>query len=92
MPNGIITIMDEYDRSELETQIENLTASDVGALPVSGGTITGDMIMQKTNNGYGVVYKNHDNTNDFGTVLSDCGSSGSECYLTISAKEQMAKA
>lgn len=43
MADGIVTIMDENDKSALETKIDNLTSEDVGAVAKTGDTMTGPL-------------------------------------------------
>ncbi len=65
------------------------TASDVGALPVEGGTLTGTVYMKKVEGkGQGEWYKNHSATTDLGTVLSDKDEAGNVAQLIARAVEQ----
>lgn len=54
-------------------------------LPISGGTLTGPLMMKKVDNGYMSFHKNHDNTNDYGTQLTDYDVNGNWFRLYLSA-------
>jgi hypothetical protein len=62
--------------------------------PLAGGTISGDVtfkgnvILQKTDNGRGLVYKNHSSTSDFGTQLNDYAQNGDYVSFQLRAKTQ----
>lgn len=62
------------------------TANDVGALPITGGTLTGALTSQQVNNGSGTFLKNHDATDDYGTQITDYDSDGKWARLYVSAK------
>ena len=56
-----------------------------GRLPTSGGTITGDLLFAKVNNGVASIFKNHNSTSDYGLVLRDKTSGNVTADLSINA-------
>lgn len=52
----------------------------------NGGTITGTLGFQKTNNGSGAILKNHSNDADYGMYISDEDAEGKSVKLVVSAK------
>lgn len=62
--------------------------------PLVGGTVSGDVtlkgnvILQKTDNGRGLVYKNHSSTSDFGTQLNDYAKNGDYVSFQLRAQTQ----
>ena len=78
-----------YLVSKLAKKTHKHTASDVGALPLEGGTLTGTVYMKKVEGkGQGEWYKNHSDSTDLGTVLSDKDASGNVAQLIARAAEQ----
>ena len=63
-------------------------------VPTTGGTISGDVSikgnlkLQKADNGYGMVYKNHSATSDFGVQVNDYAKNGDYVSLQLLAKTQ----
>lgn len=56
------------------------------ALPRDGSAaMTGDLILKKTENGYGRIMKNHSDTADYGTTISDFSKSGKEISISLEA-------
>ena len=65
------------------------TAADVGALPDTGGTVNGQIIMKKVNdNGTARFAKNHNETDDYGFVMTDFDKDGNAAGLNIRANRQ----
>ena len=63
-----------------------ITPADIGALPLSGGTITGGLTINPAYaNGYSRIIKNNSSTEDYGTQLWDYDSDGDHVALTASA-------
>ena len=63
-----------------------ITPADIGALPLSGGTITGGLTINPLcDNGYGNIRKNNSSTNDYGTQLYDYTSNGDHVVLIVCA-------
>lgn len=60
-------------------------ATDVGAIPTNGGTMSGDLVFQKATNGSASVFKNHSTTSDYGLVLRDKSASNRTAELAIIA-------
>lgn len=56
-----------------------------GRLPLTGGTITGDLLFAKVNNGGASIFKNHNSTSDYGLVLRDKSSGNATAELSINA-------
>lgn len=56
------------------------------AVNKAGDKMTGDLTFKKAENGYGRVMKNHSDTADYGTVLSDFSKSGKEISVTLDAE------
>lgn len=76
MPDGIITILDENDKSELVNK--------------SGDTINGVLTFQKCDNGSGWVNKNHSSTEDYGMQIRDVSASDQVATLAVCGAEQKA--
>jgi hypothetical protein len=55
-------------------------------LATSGGTLTGDIKLQKSDNGYAVIMKSHNNESDYGLHITDTDSEGKTARLVVSAK------
>lgn len=66
------------------------TAEDVGALPASGGTMSGTIELKKAENGYGRLAKNHSSSADYGTYLTDVDANGNTAKLIVSGKDNTA--
>ena len=63
-----------------------ITPADIGALPLSGGTITGGLTINPLcDNGYGNIRKNNSSTADYGTQLYDYDSDGDYVVLSVCA-------
>lgn len=63
-----------------------ITPADIGALPLSGGTITGGLTINPLyDNGYGNIRKNNSSTKDYGTQLYDYTSNGDYVALIVCA-------
>ena len=65
-------------------------ASDIKAFPSSGGTLTGQMTIKKYDNGHARFNKNHSDTNDYGTTVSDFDKDGKSSTINIRANEDKA--
>ena len=53
-------------------------------LPLDGSVpMSGDLRLQKVNNGYGVIQKGHSDSGDYGTFLKDVSASGSYSQLVL---------
>lgn len=64
-----------------------LTASDIGAFPISGGALTGMLEIDNPDAiGKTALFKNSGSDTDYGTVLRDTDADGDEAYLTIEAR------
>lgn len=61
------------------------TASEIGAISSVGGTITGDLIFKKVDNGSASIFKNHNANNDYGLSLMDKSSTDDVAELSIVA-------
>lgn len=68
------------------------TAEGVGALPLTGGTLTGRLEMDMSNGtlGEGKVFKNN-GADDYGTKIEDYDADGNSATLILSAKNQYLK-
>ena len=65
-----------------------ITPADIGALPLSGGTITGGLTINPLyDNGYGNIRKNNSSTADYGTQLYDYTSNGDYVALIVCASD-----
>lgn len=99
MPDEIITILDENDKSDIETIIsghtsaENphgITPADIGALSKTDDTMTGVLTFQKYDNGSGWVNKNHSSDEDYGMQIRDVSASDQVATLAVCGAEQKA--
>lgn len=99
MPDGIITILDENDKSMLENQLSShisaenphgITPADIGALSKTDDTMTGVLTFQKCDNGSGLVNKNHSSTEDYGMQIRDVSASDQVATLAVCGAEQKA--
>jgi hypothetical protein len=62
------------------------TAVDMSKyLPITGGYLTGNLYFKKVENGQGVVYKDHNASNDYGMVLRDDDANGNSVRILLSA-------
>ena len=69
-----------------------ITPADIGALPLSGGTMTGELKMNPTYaNGYGRIRKNNSSTVDYGTQIWDYDVDENYCCIIANANRQMAR-
>lgn len=64
------------------------TASDVGALPITGGTIEGTLYLDRSEGEQGKtsIYKHNTATADYGTKLRDVDADGDTLTLNLQAK------
>lgn len=54
-------------------------------LPLTGGTLSGDLTIQKFNNGRALFQKSHSETVDYGAYMCDFDSSGKEANINVRA-------
>lgn len=100
-PPDITVLNGNFDT--IDTQLKNnanhasntsnphgVTAAQAGALPASGGTMSGTIEFKQVSNGYGRLAKNHGSTADYGMYLTDTDSSGNIFKLIVSAKDNAA--
>lgn len=89
----------EYSYSRLYDSDNPPTAEETGALPNTGGTVHGDLVVQNSyprvhlkvsDTLYGTMMKNADETNDYGLILRDHNGEN-EAVLKISAKNKNVK-
>jgi len=66
------------------------TPSDIGAIPASGGVLSGSLTVKASENGYGLINKNHSATADYGMQFRDISSSNQIATLIVSAANQKA--
>ena len=67
------------------------TAADVGALSTEGGIVKGAITLKKENvSGSGKLNKNHSDTADYGTLMTDYDKDGKHASLNVRAKENVA--
>ena len=67
----------------------DITAEDIGALPITGGELSGDLYLKKCENGYGRLQKNHSDTADFGSELVDYAADGKSARLRVMASNNL---
>lgn len=63
----------------------SVTASQVGALPLNGGTMTDAINFQSADNGSSKIFKNHSASADYGTEIADISKSGKKARLVLNA-------
>lgn len=61
-----------------------------GYYPNTGGTLTGDVTLQKADNGYSQIFKNHSASADYGTEVADVASDGRKARLVLNASSGLA--
>lgn len=66
------------------------TPDDIGAIPASGGVLSGALTVKPYDNGYGIINKNNSTTADYGMQLRDVSSSDKVATLIVSAVNQKA--
>ena len=98
-PNEIINTVNNT-KSAIDTLNEhindknnphNVTAEDVGALPLDGSAaMTGNLNMAQVNNGRTTIVKNHSTSADYGTQIRDFDVNNNSIYLSLRAQNQTA--
>lgn len=66
------------------------TPGDIGAIPSTGGVLSGSLTVKASENGYGLINKNHSATADYGMQFRDISSSNQIATLIVSAANQKA--
>lgn len=66
------------------------TPEEIGAYSSSGGTIDGTITLNKYNNGYGTINKNHSASADYGMQFRDVSSDDKTATLIVSGATQKA--
>lgn len=63
-------------------------ASDIGAIPSTGGIVSGQISFKKTNGlGYTKMVKNHSETADYGFMITDYDADGNHISICVCARD-----
>lgn len=68
--------------------LENLTAEDVGALPITGGVLRDALKIAMADNGYSQLLKNHSDKDDYGLYITDISKDGKNTKIVLSSAVQ----
>lgn len=89
---------DTFEEFNIYHEGNKPTVADVGALPLTGGTLMGDFSIEKSipifsmlsPRGSGTIVKNASDTADYGSFFEDTDANGNKAAITLNAASQVA--